>query len=395
MHDSFVLIEQRIQAEADAAAFRRLPVGRKRLALLLASMGFTGRQKVVGVAGVLIGLTEVLIDYLLIWPYRVLGAGLLYLVDGAERVVKISVSVVTVVTLGGLITGRLILGAAAYAIDVLRRFRIIADNTGARWFAAIAVADALLRDCGRRVAKWGADVKRKVDIAWAHTKAGFRASLRYAGEVFEFYGAIGLFRASKWILDPRLNSGRPLFGHNQVNKVFGIVVAACGFIVFCFILTAVGVFAKFMHAHLAASFVSDDGPVALKIAKQLLYQPLITIGLTAAKFVLLPVIAATRQTLKSTDFTRGVAHAYSIRLRRHRTRKSAESAAAEGNPAAPAAGETLYSMARNLRKVSLGFVEKFVLHLVEKSSPTFYEGRLQYYRKALSVSSRLTRSTTL
>ncbi|HEX4614718.1 MAG TPA: hypothetical protein VH230_02275, partial [Stellaceae bacterium] len=69
-----------------------------------------------------------------------------------------------------------------------------------------------------------------------------------------------------------------------------------GFIVFCFILTAVGVFAKFMHAHLAASFVSDDGPVALKIAKQLLYQPLITIGLTAAKFVLLPVIAATRHT---------------------------------------------------------------------------------------------------
>jgi hypothetical protein len=380
MNDPFILIEQRRQEEADAAAFRRLSATRRRLASGLASMGFTGRQKVVGVAGFLLGVTEILINYLLIWPYRILAASLLLLTNTVEKSAILVVTVVTALTVAALAAMHLGLRLAHYFVHLFVQLRLVAEGTSNRWLANIVAANAVLRSWRQRVAKWSADVRQKIDQVWIRTKASFAAFLRYTGEAVEFYGAIGLFRATKWILNPRLRSGRPLFGRERINKAFGIVIATGGFAILLFLLTAVGVLAKFMHAHLAASFVTDTSPLAIKIAKQLLYQPLITVGLTAAKFVLLPIIAATQQTLKSTDLARGVAYAYGRRLRRHRKKKSGQIGVNAATPESSATGDTSNSLALNLRMVSLNFVGTFVAHLVEKASPNFYEGRLRYYR---------------
>jgi len=103
--------------------------------------------------------------------------------------------------------------------------------------------------------------------------------------------------------------------------------------------------------------------LGLRIAKQVVFQPLITIGLTAAKFVLLPIIAATRQALKSADFTRGIAFAYNRRLRLRKKRNGSRN-----------------SSQAAMKRTVLPVVSVFVAHLVEKSSPSFYEGRSRWYQ---------------
>jgi hypothetical protein len=202
-----------------------------------------------------------------------------------------------------------------------------------------------------------------IETRWRQAKVSMRNFAGACYLVLEFYGAIALYRSAKWLLNPRSVSGAPLLGNETLNKFFGVLVAGVGFIGFAMLLLAVGVLAKIMHAELAIAFETDSGPLGLRIAKQIVFQPLITISLTAAKFLLLPIIAATRQALKSADFTRGIAFSYNRRLNRRRRREQA--------------------VMRHAGRLKLGIsplIAVFVAHLVEKSAPAFYEGRLCWYQ---------------
>jgi hypothetical protein len=102
--------------------------------------------------------------------------------------------------------------------------------------------------------------------------------------------------------------------------------------------------------------------VWLNLLKQAPLHMMITGGVTALKFFGLPPLAATRQSLKATDFARGVAYQYNTRLNELLR-----------NPAPDPVPS---------RKGSVGsYLEHFIAHIVvEKAAPEFYEARIKYYQ---------------
>ncbi len=367
MKDSSVLLEEIAQEEADKAAFRRLTKFQKRLSWFLASIGFTGRQGIVGIAGIVIAVLEILVNYLLFWPYRKIWECLLWLADGLADVAKFPITGFVLMVTGFVAVALAILDQITRALTWLEAHGITGGVTVLAWLKRLSVAREFLIVLARQVREWGSRVKLAIDAAWERMKAFAQALLHRTWEFIEYYGAISLFRLAKWILNPRTPSGLPFLVSERLNTLFGIVLAAIAFVILSSFLTAVGVWAKFMHARLVESFMMDSGPIEWKLAKQALYHPLITISLTSVKFVLLPIIAAARQALKSTDFTRGVAHAYSMQVKRNKIRGNASKDSADKGP-----------------KI-MGVISKFIVHLVDKSSPNYYEGRLRYYRSRAAV----------
>lgn len=234
-----------------------------------------------------------------------------------------------------------------------------------------------------RVVEWGRRFKRNV-------RASMRIMKRRVVDGFEYYGAIGLYSATKKVLAMRWND-KPIFGNETVNKFAGIVAALGGFALLTAGLLAAGAMAKVWHGQLIISAATDTAPWLIIAAKQAVLHPLIMIGVTAAKGIALPMIAATRQALKTFDFTQGVAYAYNTMLRRGRVHaREAEKKPQRRPEAQPhVQKKSQHRMRTAVKSVAVKtlFNEKaakkvgsIMNYFITKASPAHYEGRLKTFR---------------
>jgi len=234
-----------------------------------------------------------------------------------------------------------------------------------------------------KIAVWGKLKQEKQKQAWQKKKGRIRRALARTGEFLEYHGAIGLYRGFKWLLDPRRPNGKPLLVNEKLNKAVGFLAALGMFGVLSYQLSKFVVLGKILHIKLAGTLVTSTAPLWVKMVQQTVLHPAITIGLTALKFVTLPVIAAARGRIKNYDFTQGVAYAYNTLLRDHRESELKHQFNREANYA-PKEDDPKWQAFRKkaaavLDKKSLGFIRSFFHHVVEKASPEFYEARHRHY----------------
>jgi hypothetical protein len=416
MHDELIESEKRAQRIADRQAYYRLSPRQKKIALEFAAFAYTNRETFRAVLGGAIGAVGLFIHYFFYMPYQ----GAAWLADKSVTFGGgLAVGAATGIARGALALGRGIL-LAAYAGT---KFLGIDSDRKSLWLEKIQGAYRRLYGYRNDVIAWGRDVRARMSAAWNRGKTHLKAWRKSAGEIFEVYGAIALYRGTKGLLNPRRADGRPFLGTEGRNKAFGLVMAAATFGTFIGAFAVVGAMAKIWHFEIGASALTDTSHWAVIGAKQLLYHPAITLGLTASKFVLMPVIAASRQALKSYDFTAATAHLYNRALRQKELRTAPE-AVPEKNPGqqrpmatmsdasaissfaaaditglsdlsaasammlatksptgacAPVApsGETSRVFNNSAKKMF-----KALGYLVEKSSPAYYEGRAAHYAHA-------------
>src|SRR5262249_16473553 len=137
------------------------------------------------------------------------------------------------------------------------------------------------------IAVWGDKAKEKIDKTWNMVREKVRDGLKKTAEFLEYYGAIGLYRGTKWVLDPPLPSGKPLFGNERVNKAVGLVAAAGIFVALSMEFSKLLVLGKIWHYKLAHAFFTSHAPFFKRFIKQALLQPGIATGLASLKFVTL------------------------------------------------------------------------------------------------------------
>jgi hypothetical protein len=289
-------------------------------------------------------------------------------------------------------TGRAALGFAQGAIGLwsggvglLNRIGVMGDERCEERRKQLKENQEKLEIRRTAIAEWGKARKAQAEKDRAGKKRKFNSALRKTGAALEYYGAIGLYRMFKWVLDPRLPNGKPLLVNEKVNRAAGLVMAAGLFCFLAYQFSKITVVAKILHIKLAHSMVTDTAPLWLKTAKQLVLQPAITIGLTAAKFITLPVIAAARGRLKATPISQGIAYEYN-RLRQESEENDLK-LAFEKAAKAPATGpndpkwlQFREKAKKAARKESFQFIRSFIRHVVEKSSPEFYDVRLKHYQ---------------
>ncbi|MCE9507811.1 MAG: hypothetical protein K8R48_05780 [Alphaproteobacteria bacterium] len=197
----------------------------------------------------------------------------------------------------------------------------------------------------------------KFSQRWRTIKGKFTAGAKKAGEFFEYYCALSVYRATAWLLNPRRRSGKPLFGHETVNKIIGTGIGVCAFIGLSAALTWVEVMAKVWHAQIAQSALTDKAPRFIRIIKQTVLHPVLSGVLAATQFMAVPALAAARQALKSTKIAQGIAYQFNSKMRaRPREQK-------------PPTGWRPST-----------YVEKFFGEIAEKTSPEFYMARLKYFQ---------------
>ncbi|MBI1215820.1 MAG: hypothetical protein GC185_08390 [Alphaproteobacteria bacterium] len=305
MHALMMGEEKQAQFESDAAAFDQLRPGQQRAAVFLAKHTFACRQWLVAANDVVMGATD--------WAYDKLAAAAAVPLKAVKPVVS-----------------RAWQGVARRVKSVLP-----APNP-----------DSKISRFWR---------KAKDRIGHIAQKTGEKL-----GHVLEYHGALGLYRATKWVFDPTTPSGKPLFGHKTVNKVVGTALGVCAFIGFSAWVGWLEVMSKVWHAEVAAAAVKSTAPWLVKLAQQAIAHPVITAGVAVGQFVVVPAIAAARQVLKSTKLAQGIAYQYNRRLRTHRKIKK---------------------RAPVTRWKPSTYVANFFQEFVEKSSPEFYKARLRHFEE--------------
>lgn len=289
-------------------------------------------------------------------------------------------------------TGRAALGFAQGAIGlwsrglgVLKRVGLMDDEKCEERRRELAEQQEKLEERRDAIAAWGKARKEQADKDRLGKKRRFMTALKKVGGALEYYGAIGFYRASKWMLDPRRPNGKPLFGNEKINRAVGVLAATALFCFLAYQFSKIMVVGKILHIKLAQSAVLDTAPIWMKTLKQVVLHPAITVGLTAIKFVTLPVIAAARGRMKSAPITQGIAYEYN-RLRQendeNELKQAFEKAAQKPatGPDDPKWVQFKEKAKKEARKHSFQFVRSFVRHVVEKSSPEFYEVRMRYYQ---------------
>lgn len=346
----------------DKAAFDSLSPRARAWAERLGLYGFRARDAAVRGGRLVLAAAEILFGL----PYIALAKLVAAVANGTVAAVKGAVGAAAGAGRALLFAAHRAAGAGMRGADFLQTLKLIAVETGDRWRQGLGTARARLLELRQGLADWAAATKEKIDASWISAKRWLTRTKDKAFEKLEYHGAIGLFRLARWLLDPRTPSGRPLLGNERLNKIFGFGVAAVGFMGLSYTLGALFYLGKLWHVKLTLSLATDKSPLYLKMLKQAVLHPLITVGITTVKFFGLPVVAATRQRLKTLVFTRGVAYSYNTALReRERT---------------PAPETGLHAGLRRIVPRSLVFVEKFIAHVVEKASPEFYEARIRHYQ---------------
>ena len=344
-------LEKILQFETDKAAFNSLSPQRQWWANKMASGGYLSRWAIVGVTRAVVTALEIVLNLGLRLPYVLLGRGLR----------TASNAVVGGVKLG--IRGSARLAQAALGISIATANKMGKDAKKIRSW----------KEC---LPAWEQRTVEKVDRAWKLCKRDLKELSRKAGEFAEYHGAISLYRGTKWLLNPRTSSGNPLFGNEVVNKTIGLALASAAFIGLSIGLSKFAVAAKIWHYKFAKSFATDASPVFIKMLKQAAFHPMLTVAVTAVKFVTLPAIAAARQTLKSTPFNQGVAYQYNLRLAAKDARRQQQILAREKNTPGP---KFIRVVRRYMHKKSLSFVGNFFSHIIERAAPEHYAARIKYY----------------
>ncbi|MEZ0261035.1 MAG: hypothetical protein ACAH80_08495 [Alphaproteobacteria bacterium] len=367
---------------SDKQAFEGLDDSDRKWASAIAGKTFAVRQAIVKGGNGIVNVLEtgfnvaIRIPSVFVWNQMKKGAG-----TAADAPVGVTAA-----------TGRAALGFTQGAIGLwskglglLNRVGVMGDETCAERRRALAEQQAKLEDKRTAIADWGKRRKEQADKDRAGKKRRFTTALRKTGAALEYYGAIGLYRTFKYVLDPRLPNGKPLLVNEKANRAVGLLTAAALFCVLAYQFSKITVVAKILHIKLAHSMVTDTAPVWLKAAKQIVLQPAITIGLTAAKFITLPVIAAARGRLKATPISQGIAYEYN-RMRLEADEENLKLAFEKASKA-PATGpddpkwmKFREKAKKAARKESFQFIRSFVRHVIEKSSPEFYEVRLRHYK---------------
>ncbi len=393
-HDPAVLQEIQEELERDKRAYEALPPRQQRLVQRIAKYESGMRDILVEGGKAVIGVLELAANVILRLPYVLAGRLIAGIANRAVDVVKLGVGIVSGAGRVLLATGRGGLALASRGIDLLQKKGWLSQSGGAKGEERLKAWGEKLNDWRDNVIAWRKNVSESIDKGWAWAKAGMTKGVVVAAEALEYYGAIGLYRGTKWVLNPRRPSGKPLFGSEMANRVVGLGMAAVLFTGLSFELSKLFILGKIWHIKLAHSFVHDVGiPMSRRVAKQVALQPLLALGLASAKFVSLPIIAAARGALKSTPFTQGLAYQYNVQLGERLARRAARKAERDAKPQtgmkglARKAGHGTLVVSRYLHKKTLNFVSLFVEHIVEKASPEFYEGRLKHYQSRAAAKS--------
>jgi hypothetical protein len=195
---------------------------------------------------------------------------------------------------------------------------------------------------------------------WQKIKKVISTAAKKAGDFVEYYGAIGLYRATKWLLNPRTRAGKPFFGNEAVNKAAGLVGGILTFSAMSAGFAFIEVMAKIWHVQLARILLNRVVPAAVAVGQQAVFHTLLSWGTAGLQFLMVPAIAAARQTLKEVKFVQGISYQYNSKRRASQNGKQPEAAPAKWRPSS--------------------LVVKFIKGILEKTSPEFYKARLKHFR---------------
>lgn len=366
--------------QSDKKAYEGLSARDKKLVSHIAAAGFGLRRGIVAVGDVAVTATETLFNIFIRTPVAFLWNQAQKLTEStAGAPARISAAV----RRGGLFLQGKGLGLLGQGVRLLGRIGVLGDDKRDASLARLAEKQKRIAARRDEISAESREHHEKAKKSLQGRKRRIGAFLKRTGEFLEYYGAIGLYRGFKWMLDPRRPNGKPLLGNEKLNKAVGFVAASVMFGVLAYQLGKLVVVGKLLHVKLAQSAFTSSMPAYLQVIQQTLLHPAITVGLTAVKFVTLPVIAAARGRMKSTDFTQGIAYDYNRRLREHREKmlKRAFNKAAKYEPKEddPKWVEFRKKAVIAARKKSFGFIRSFFHHIVEKASPEFYEVRHRHY----------------
>jgi hypothetical protein len=379
MHDPAIEQEKRRQYRIDREGYNRLSRGQRNNVRRITNGVIASRKVAVGLGRAAVGVAEMVINIVLRLPYTLAAKAIARTAKGIVGLLKASVGGVAAVKRGVFASRQGGLKLAAAAVEFLRKKKIISPVTGTRVMRSLAARRDELLARALQTRSWAINRKQQIDHAWEDAKIKMKKAKDASVAFLEYYGALGLYKGTSWILNPRTPSGAPLFGNERANKAVGMIAASGLFVSLAATISKLGLMAKIAQFKMAKSFATDPSPLATKLLKQAAFHPLVMSAVTSMKFFGLPVIAATRRVLKSTDFTQGIGYKYNRRLNALEHLQARREFSANAAPE-PASLRTAWDAVKGIvRQHSLAFVEKFVSHVVEKASPAFYEARIRHY----------------
>ena len=380
MTHSAIEAEFNASFESDKKAFESLSPRDRKYVSKIAAIGFGTRQAIVVAGDFIVTAMETVFNILVRAPVA-------FLWRQGEKMAESSAGaparVMAELKRGGLYLKGKGLGLLGKGIGALHRIGLMSGEKRDARLAAIAEKKERIEAKRDEISSQSREHHEKAKKSLRARRTRIGNALKKTGAFLEYYGAIGLYRAFKWMLDPRRPNGKPLLGNEKLNKAVGFTAATITFGVLAYQLGKIMVLGKILHVKLAQSALTSSMPAYLQVVQQTLLHPAITVGLTAVKFVTLPVIAAARGRMKSTDFTQGIAYEYNRRLRAHQAKKLRQefnkTAKYEPKDDDPKWAEFQKKAVVAARRESFGFIRSFFRHIVEKASPEFYEVRYRHY----------------
>ncbi len=368
MDASLFNAEKKTQFERDKAAFERLPDWQKTGTKAFAVPGFYLRHAIVSATKMVVGAVEIAFNLVFRLPYILAWKGLKKLADGAIGLAKLGIKSLTGLGKGLLAAGRKTLGAAGSCVTWLEQKGWITAANKEKKLETFEKGKVQLLQLRNDLVEWEHDTKEKIDKSWKKTKNDLKEFGHKAKDTLEKHGSVGLFRLTKWALNPQTPSGKPLLYWKPLNKAAGFTLAAVGFTALAYEVGKLTALIKIWNAKFLASLIKGTSMSMHELAAETGIHAAVTAGGVAMKFVTLPIIAATRQTLKSTTFTQGIAYQYNLRLNALEEKKAVRR---EKNKYLRWLGQ----------KKPLTFIARFVTHIVQQASPEFYEIKMRQYKE--------------
>lgn len=374
--------EMQARFDADRKAYEGLGAREQKIASYIAAGTFGARQGIVSVGALFVDAAETAFNIVIrtpaVWAWGKIS-------KGAGETAKMPLRATAATARGALSLASRAWLVAGQGVVALNRLGLVSDTKREDMLATVAQRQWRIAEQREKISAWAKAREQKSQRDWKLKQLRITKALKRAGEFLEYHGAIGLYRGFKYLLDPRKRDGSPLLGNEKLSKAVGFVAALVLFGFLTYQLSKIGVVAKIMHYKLAHSMIHSTAPLWLKLAQQTVLQPAITVGLTALKFVTLPVIAAARGRMTSTEFTQGIAYRYNQMLQDYRENKMKRDFERQEkyttHPDDPKWKEFRNKAVIAARKKSLSFLRSFFHHIVEKSSPAFYEVRFRHYKE--------------
>ncbi len=201
---------------------------------------------------------------------------------------------------------------------------------------------------------------RNAPAFWRKAKVGIGKVSRKVGDFLGRYGAVGLYRVTEWVLNPRTRAGKPVFTNPTLNKVLKIGGGLVTLVAMTVVLGGIELLTKIGHVEGARMLAhSTASPMAL-VGQQFAIHMGLNWASYAAQFLVVPSIAATRQVLKEFKIFQGMGHHYNARMRAWR----------EKNPD---------RLAKSTHWTPSGSMVKLGRGVLVQASPEFYRARMKYY----------------